>query len=822
MSKEALHAEIDEKIYENLEGDISGEVLNEVLNDIVDEIPEDTGTDVEANPEDEATDTLEKIKIDGLVYEIPESGGPSVTYVHFMYSENQPTQDTDIHPILSENDKYIGIYVGPLGPPPQNYNQYQWAKFVGDNGQNGLTPYIDPTTKHWMIGLTDTGIVAEGQNGQNGAPGQNGENGVTPHIDPTTKHWMIGLTDTGIVAEGQDGQNGTNGITPSINPSNKHWMIGETDTGIVAEGQDGTNGTNGTNGTDAYVHIKYSQNQPTQDSDMHASPQIGDKYIGVYSGTSSTAPTAYTSYTWSKYVGENGANGANGQSIKYINLNDAEDLPEPSATYSNIVALAPSTTQQGIVDQYACIENAVVGGQTISGWSWVYMGSTSPIVSVQEVDVYANLVEWYRLDGYVARGSNGGFASTANAHASIYEVNTNEAYLTFAQGNSGVVVAVVYYDDTLDMSAISSSDNPAYISSAYGIDTSMAEPKEYVMERVTLPPNTKYVAINWFNSSRTIHGAAEKTNINQALVKGMATAGDINYFTVEVSDPLGDSSQSTEITDIPYQSAAAIIFPQSYSNIGKPTQVIAMLHGSDGVVSPSVLGYSNSNWLAWQNLYLGAGFAVMDINGYGVSSANDQKSMPWGNPQSVETFIKAWEYVKTRWNVNDKILLHGNSMGGVTAYSILMNHPDIVLGVGLFAPACLPYEMKFVWQTASHVCAAWGYVDEAAAEADGYSKFIGFSPLMESEYDWSSNDLTQQAFAAMDAKTILPNVPIRIWQGSADTVVPPQMNQLIVSALRRANIDATLRIIPDATHSLTQSSIARNEAVSWFKRFVNV
>ena len=787
MSKEALKQKINETIYENLEGDISGENLNEVLNDIVDEMPEG-GTDVEANPEDEATDTLEKIKIDGLVYEIPESGGSSVTYVHFMYSENQPTQDTDIHPILSENDKYIGIYVGPLGPPPQNYNQYQWAKFVGDNGQNGLTPYIDPTTKHWMIGLTDTGIVAEGQNGQNGAPGQNGENGVTPHIDPTTKHWMIGLTDTG----------------------------------IVAEGQDGTNGTNGTNGTDAYVHIKYSQNQPTQDSDMHASPQIGDKYIGVYSGTSSTAPTAYTSYTWSKYVGENGANGANGQSIKYINLNDAEDLPEPNATYSNIVALAPSTTQQGIVDQYACIENAVVGGQTISGWSWVYMGSTSPIVSVQEVDVYANLVEWYRLDGYVARGSNGGFASTANAHTSIYEVNTNEAYLTFAQGNSGVVVAVVYYDDTLDMSAISSSDNPAYISSAYGIDTSMAEPKEYVMERVTLPPNTKYVAINWFNSSRTIHGAAEKTNINQALVKGMATAGDINYFTVEVSDPLGDSSQSTEITDIPYQSAAAIIFPQSYSNIGKPTQVIAMLHGSDGVVSPSVLGYSNSNWLAWQNLYLGAGFAVMDINGYGVSSANDQKSMPWGNPQSVETFIKAWEYVKTRWNVNDKILLHGNSMGGVTAYSILMNHPDIVLGVGLFAPACLPYEMKFVWQTASHVCAAWGYVDEAAAEADGYSKFIGFSPLMESEYDWSSNDLTQQAFAAMDAKTILPNVPIRIWQGSADTVVPPQMNQLIVSALRRANIDATLRIIPDATHSLTQSSIARNEAVSWFKRFVNV
>ena len=30
-----------------------------------------------------------------------------------------------------------------------------------------------------------------------------GADGITPHIDETTKHWMIGNTDTGIVAEGQ-------------------------------------------------------------------------------------------------------------------------------------------------------------------------------------------------------------------------------------------------------------------------------------------------------------------------------------------------------------------------------------------------------------------------------------------------------------------------------------------------------------------------------------------------------------------------------------------------------------------------------------------
>ncbi|MCT3210893.1 hypothetical protein EFO59_09965, partial [Limosilactobacillus reuteri] len=32
----------------------------------------------------------------------------------------------------------------------------------GLDGNNGLTPTIDPKTKHWMIGGTDTGVIAEG------------------------------------------------------------------------------------------------------------------------------------------------------------------------------------------------------------------------------------------------------------------------------------------------------------------------------------------------------------------------------------------------------------------------------------------------------------------------------------------------------------------------------------------------------------------------------------------------------------------------------------------------------------------------------------
>lgn len=42
----------------------------------------------------------------------------------------------------------------------------------GDKGDNGTTPHIDGTTKHWFIGDTDTGILAQGTNGKDGKDGK--------------------------------------------------------------------------------------------------------------------------------------------------------------------------------------------------------------------------------------------------------------------------------------------------------------------------------------------------------------------------------------------------------------------------------------------------------------------------------------------------------------------------------------------------------------------------------------------------------------------------------------------------------------------------
>ncbi len=152
-------------------------------------------------------------------------------------------------------EQWLQSLHGADGQPGQNGQN-------GTPGQNGITPHIDSTSKHWIIGETDTQIVAEGQNGTNGT---NGQNGISPtiQINSITGGHTITITDTngtnsfnvmdGVNGtngtngqDGRDGTNGTNGVdgvTPHIDPTSKHWIIGSTDTGVVAEGQNGTNPT---------------------------------------------------------------------------------------------------------------------------------------------------------------------------------------------------------------------------------------------------------------------------------------------------------------------------------------------------------------------------------------------------------------------------------------------------------------------------------------------------------------------------------------------------------------------------------------------------
>ena len=89
----------------------------------------------------------------------------------------------------------------------------------GENGKDGITytPVIgtvvagDTASVSVVVDentstATFNFVLPKGDKGDNGANGVNGSDGITPHIDSVTKHWFIGETDTGILAEGVDGK----------------------------------------------------------------------------------------------------------------------------------------------------------------------------------------------------------------------------------------------------------------------------------------------------------------------------------------------------------------------------------------------------------------------------------------------------------------------------------------------------------------------------------------------------------------------------------------------------------------------------------------
>lgn len=70
--------------------------------------------------------------------------------------------------------------------------------------------YIKDSGAWTLMGNIKGADGAQGPAGSNGTNGTNGENGLTPRIDGDTKHWFIGDTDTGVLAEGTGGAGGAN------------------------------------------------------------------------------------------------------------------------------------------------------------------------------------------------------------------------------------------------------------------------------------------------------------------------------------------------------------------------------------------------------------------------------------------------------------------------------------------------------------------------------------------------------------------------------------------------------------------------------------
>lgn len=324
----------------------------------------------------------------------------------------------------------------------------------------------------------------------------------------------------------------------------------------------------------------------------------------------------------------------------------------------------------------------------------------------------------------------------------------------------------------------------------------------------------------------------------------------IEYHTASVRrNPLptdidSDPTANHEIVSTEVPSGWAVMWPTSYSKEGKPTQVVAMLHGASAYVNEEIMGYpsgtNKTRWDGWRNRYLQEGYAVIDINGLGESVEDDDNSKHYGCPTAIETLDKAFEYLKEHYNVADKLLIHGTSMGGALAQSYTLTYPEKVIAVALYAPVCLMVSAAV--RATTRIANLWQYESYQAARADKYAKLVGYAPFARC-LAWKNNELIEMTWETIGSwpetgkaedvnegyerftlyKPIekFP-VPVRCWHGTNDTNVDISSSQFVIEGYRRGGSQASLRICNGQTHDICTGHVnyVINEGIDFFKRYL--
>lgn len=151
---------------------------------------------------------------------------------------NRKYSSYQVSPPLTIHDNIIEFeFVGGGNATSGQYEVHLYYEKLNEASVTGVDKfYLDFCNAFILVDLTckeDAGFESESPSiNLRGVIERNrdGKDGVTPRIDTETKHWMIGIEDTGIVAEGKDG------LTPFIG-ENGNWWIGDVDTGKPSRGK---------------------------------------------------------------------------------------------------------------------------------------------------------------------------------------------------------------------------------------------------------------------------------------------------------------------------------------------------------------------------------------------------------------------------------------------------------------------------------------------------------------------------------------------------------------------------------------------------------
>ena len=254
-----------------------------------------------------------------------------------------------------------------------------------------------------------------------------------------------------------------------------------------------------------------------------------------------------------------------------------------------------------------------------------------------------------------------------------------------------------------------------------------------------------------------------------------------------------------------------LVLPENYSDNGEPTPLIISCHGAGSKVCEE---NNNVGGLPYVSACVDSGYAALDVNG------SKPNGLSMGCPEHIFALYKAYRYAVKKYNVSDRVLLAGASMGGQTALNFAHMFPSISLAIGIFFPR-LNIDGVTV---GDHYCI--GTWDKTEKKKDGISTKDRIVDVYRFPSDeWceantiGSNSYRLRSFVNSDGeRVVIPPCPIKMWQGTADNVTDPVMAKEFYNSVRRSGSYIELHMLDGVSHNV--NAVMREELLFWFNRFI--
>ncbi|MBQ7331409.1 MAG: alpha/beta hydrolase [Oscillospiraceae bacterium] len=290
--------------------------------------------------------------------------------------------------------------------------------------------------------------------------------------------------------------------------------------------------------------------------------------------------------------------------------------------------------------------------------------------------------------------------------------------------------------------------------------------------------------------------------------------GEYIFFKVEYNGFRDlSNSRTTEVRDRyePAECEAVLRLPESYREQGEKTQLVIFCHGAKGTVSEKE---NHVGGIPACVELLKRGYAIMDVNG------SHPDGLTMGNPEHIHALYKAYKHAIRHYNLTERVLIGGASMGGSTAMNFANTFPSLVIAAGLYYPRL---HIDGVWVGDHYCIGTWDKVNvmhEGLSTHDRVARNFHFpGDTYCAENTVGFNPYYSRSFVNSDGqRVIIPPCPIKIWQGDADTAVDPVFVEEYVNCVRRGGGYIELHMLEGVPHTTTPT--VREELGLWFDRFV--